>query len=157
MTEATGRYFEDYAVGDVIETGQITVSDSEVIAFARQFDPQPFHIDPEAAKQSIFGRLAASGFHTLGLTFRLVFDTGILNGTNLGSGGAENLKWLRPVYPGDSLHARLEVIEARPSRSASDRGNLRIRYVTFNQDDEPVMEVTFHHLVRRRSPCDSAS
>ncbi|HCI46399.1 MAG TPA: acyl dehydratase [Rhodospirillaceae bacterium] len=149
---ATGRYFEDFQVGDVIETAGMTITESQILDFASTYDPQPFHVDAVAAAASPFGGIIASGFQTLSLSFRLVCDTGMLNGTGLGSGGGENLRWMQPVRPGDTLYVRLEVLETRASKSSSDRGNVRIRYVTSNQKGTPVMEITFHHLVKRRSP-----
>jgi acyl dehydratase len=148
---AQGRYFEDYNEGDVIETGGMTVTETQIIDFARIYDPQSFHVDVVAAETSMFQGLAASGFQTLSLTFRLACDTGIFQGTNLGSGGGEGLRWLKPVRPGDTLSAKLEVIEVRPSSSRTDRGNVRMRYRTFNQHGEEVMQITFHHLVKCRN------
>jgi Acyl dehydratase len=108
-------------------------------------------VDAVAAADSPFGGIIASGFQTLSLSFRLVCDTGLLDGTGLGSGGGEGLKWLRPVRPGDTLRVKLEVLEVKPSGSKPDRGNVRILYTTYNQADEPVMTITFHHLVKRRT------
>jgi len=147
-----GRYFEDFKVGDIIETAGMTISESQILDFASLYDPQPFHVDVVAAAKSPFGGIIASGFQTLSLSFRLVCDTGMLSGTGLGSGGGENLRWMHPVRPGDTLYVRLEVLETRPSKSAPDRGNVRIRYLTSNQKGTPVMEITFHHLVKCRSP-----
>ena len=148
---ARGRYFEDFMVGDTIGTRGMTVSESQILDFATLYDPQPFHVDAVAAADSPFGGIIASGFQTLSLSFRLVCDTGLLDGTGLGSGGGEGLKWLRPVRPGDTLRVMLEVLEVKPSGSKPDRGNVRILYTTYNQADEPVMTITFHHLVKRRT------
>ncbi|MEO0392363.1 MAG: MaoC family dehydratase [Pseudomonadota bacterium] len=147
-----GRYFEDFHVGDTVETAGITVSESQMLDFAAMYDPQPFHVDALAAMESPFGGIIASGFQTLSLTFRLVCDTGLLSGTGLGSGGGDTLRWHRPVFPGDTLRVSLEVIEVRPSKSKADCGNVRIKYTTINQANETVMSVIFHHLIRRREP-----
>ncbi|HEY0834047.1 MAG TPA: MaoC family dehydratase [Azospirillum sp.] len=145
-----GRCFEDFRVGDVIETEGVTVTDSQIIDFALRFDPQPFHMDVEAAAQGAFGGLIASGFHTLSLSFRLFRDTGVLTGTSLGSGGGDELRWLRPVRPGDTLRVRVEVTEVSPSRR-EDRGNVSLAYTTLNQRGEAVITVTFRHIIARRA------
>lgn len=146
-----GRYFEDFRVGDVIETEGVTITESQIIDFALRFDPQPFHLDVEAAAQGAYGGLIASGFHTLSLSFRLFRDTGVLTGTSLGSGGGDELRWLRPVRPGDTLRVRVEVLEVSPSKR-EDRGNVRMAYTTLNQKGEPVMTATFRHIIARRTP-----
>ena len=149
---ARGRFFEDFKVGDTITTGGMTITESQILDFATVYDPQPFHVNTVAAADGPFGGIIASGFQTLSLSFRLVCDTGLLDGTGMGSGGGEGLKWLRPVRPGDTLTVTLEVLEAKPSGSKADRGNVRILYTTYNQEKQPVMTITFHHLVKRRSP-----
>ena len=144
-----GRYFEDFHVGDVIETEGATVTDSQIMDFAQRFDPQPFHMDAVAAAEGPFGGLIASGFHTLSLTFRLFRDTGAITGTSLGGSGGDELRWLRPVRPGDTLRVRVEVKEAIPSR-CGDRGTVRLAYTTLNQRGEEVMTITLNHLVAAR-------
>ncbi|MBI1206942.1 MAG: acyl dehydratase [Azospirillum sp.] len=144
-----GPYFDDFSLGDVIETEGATITESQIIDFAFKFDPQPFHIDIEAASRSPFGGLIASGFHTLSLSFRLFRDTGAITGTSMGGGGGDDLRWLRPVRPGDTLRVRVEVLERIPSRRP-DRGTVRLGYTTLNQHGEAVMTVIFNHIVARR-------
>lgn len=134
--------FDDFAVGQVARFGRYEVTRVEVLAFAAAYDPQPFHLDDAAAAASpIFGRLAASGWHTAAMTMRMMVDhwqaTG--GGTSMGSPGLEELRWLRPVYPGDVLRAESEVIAVKPSASKPDRGAVTSRTTTFNQDDQPVL------------------
>ena len=144
------RYFEDYAVGSVHEFGAVAVEEAEVIAFARRFDPQVFHVDPEAAKKSAFGGLIASGWHTGSLTMRLLVDHYISHVASLGSPGVDELRWLRPVRPGDTLSVRVTVTEARPSRSKPDRGIVRSFVEVFNGDREVVMTLSALTLILRR-------
>lgn len=145
-----GRYFEDFHVGDVIETEGATVTDSQIMDFAQRFDPQPFHMDAVAAAQGPFGGLIASGFHTLSLAFRLFRDTGTITGTSLGGSGGDELRWLRPVRPGDTLRVRVEVMETIPSRRG-DRGTVRLAYTALNQHGEAVMTITLNHIIATRS------
>lgn len=146
-----GRFFEDFHVGDVIETEGVTLTDSLIMDFAQRFDPQPFHMDAVAAAEGPFGGLIASGFHTLSLTFRLFRDTGTITGTSLGGSGADELRWLRPVRPGDTLRVRVEVVETKPSRRG-DRGTVRLAYTTLNQHGETVQTVLLTHIIACRSP-----
>lgn len=133
-------WFEEFTVGQRIETAGATLSEAQILAFAWDWDPQPFHIDAEAAAQSQFGGLIASGFHTLAVSFRLIWATGLFAGGGAGSPGIEALRWLKPVRPGDRLRAVVEVMETRPSTSRPERGSVRFRYETLNQRDEPVLE-----------------
>jgi acyl dehydratase len=149
-----GRWFEDFKVGDTIETEGVSVTEAMIIGFAFQYDPQPFHLDTEAASRSPYGGLIASGFQTLALTFRLFRDTGAITGTSLGEAGADELRWLRPVRPGDILRVRVVVAGLLPSRRA-DRGMVRLAYTTLNQHSEAVMTVIVNHQVMRRAPVDS--
>ena len=144
-----GRWFEEFSVGDVVETRGVTVTESQIIDFALMFDPQSFHIDGVAAAEGPFGGLIASGFQTLGLTFRLLLATGILDGTSLGSGAMDEVRWLRPVRPGDTLRVRLEVVGTRPSRRG-DRGIVRCAYTTSNQHGEPVLTCVIDQIVAIR-------
>jgi acyl dehydratase len=146
------RYFEDFQVGERFETGGITLTESQILDFALVYDPQAFHVDKVAAERSIFGGLAASGFQTLALTFRLFADTGVLRAANLGGTGGTDLRWLRPVRPGDTLSAAVEVVDKQPSRSRDDRGRIRFLYTTLNQQGEPVLSFQLDHIVARRSP-----
>jgi len=144
------RYFDEFAVGDRFKTEARTLGEAEMLAFANAYDPQPFHIDPAAARASIYGGLIASGFQTLALGFRLVIDTGIFLGSSLGSPGFDEVRWLKPVRAGDTLRVEAEVVELRPSRSKPDRGILRVAYTYFNQRDETVLTVLAMHLLARR-------
>ncbi len=145
-------HFEDLAPGAVFETPGATVTEAALVEFGLMWDPQPFHIDREAAGASMFEGLIASGFHTLCLSFRLFCQLGIVAGTNLGGPGMDELRWLKPVRPGDSLRVRVTVDEARPSRTKPDRGLVRWRFETLNQADEPVMTALITSLIRRRTP-----
>ena len=144
------RYFEDFKVGDRIETAGATLAESQMIDFAQRYDPQPFHVDVEAAKASIFGGLVASGFLTMAVTFRLFYATRALGDANLGSPGFDEVRFLKPVRPGDTLRAVVEVVDARPSNSRPDRGILRFRYRAYNQHGDEVMTYLCPQLVRRR-------
>lgn len=145
------RYFEDFQAGDVFELGAVGVTEAEIIAYARQFDPQPFHIDPKQARESVFGGLIASGWHTTALWMRLLVDGFLRDTISLGSPGVDEVRWLQPVRPGDTLHARLTIVESRPSTSRPEMGILRSRSEIFNQHDEVVMTIVGVHLVGRRS------
>lgn len=145
------RYFEDFAVGQVFKpSGRVRVKKDEIIAFAKKFDPQPFHLDEDAARQSIFGRLVASGWHTAALTMRLIN----LNERRAAAGtiglGFDTLRWPIPVRPGDELHIETEVLELRPSRSRPDQGLVKMRTRTINQDGQVVQEIIGNAMVPRR-------
>jgi acyl dehydratase len=146
----TERYLEDFAAGQTFNTGRHRVDKEQIIAFARQFDPQPFHTDEEAARQSPFGGLAASGWHTAGMTMRLMLDGEFKPAGGILGVGFDDLSWPRPVRPGDELHAISEILDVRPSKSKPDRGMIRVRTTTFNQNNEPVMVFTGNLLVPRR-------
>lgn len=148
-------YFEDFTVGREFHTDGATVTESQILDFALAFDPQPFHMDLEAAKQSMFGGLIASGFHSMALTFRLFAQTRALAACSLGSPGVDELRWLKPVRPGDTLRATVQVVEQRPSGSKPDRGIIRLHWTALNQRSEPVLTMTSMQLVRRR-PAASA-
>jgi acyl dehydratase len=136
---ATRYYFDDFTVGASLDLGSKTVSEEEILRFAQEFDPQPFHVDPEAAGRSIFGGLIASGWHTCAMTMRLLVDGLLLKSASFGSPGVEQIRWVQPVRPGDTLTARVTVLESRPSQSKPDRGTLRIRTEVTNQAGEQVM------------------
>jgi acyl dehydratase len=141
--------FEDFAAGQVYELGSRTVTEGEMVDFARQWDPQPFHVDPEAAKESVFGGLIASGWQTGAIWMRMYVDT-MLGSAARGSPGIEELRWLAPVRPGDTLSGRLTVLEATPSATRPDRGTIRIRGEMVNQDGVTVMAMTSRgHFGRR--------
>lgn len=118
---SSAKFFDDLSVGDGIETGGTTLTESAIIDFALAHDPQPFHANKAAATESIFGGIIASGFQTAALTFRLFRDTGVLTGTNLGGHGMDEVRWLAPVFPADTLHALVSVEELTPSRMKPDR------------------------------------
>jgi acyl dehydratase len=143
-------YFEDFTPGREFRTDGATITEAQILDFALAFDPQPFHLDVEAARQSIFGGLIASGFHTMALTFRLFAQTRALAACSLGSPGVDELRWLRPVRPGDTLRAVVRVAEQRPSTSKPDRGIVRLQWTTLNQTGEAVLTMTSMQLVRRR-------
>ena len=143
-------YFDDFKVGDELTSPGITITEAQIIDFALTFDPQPFHTDVTAASQSMFGGLIASGFHTAALSFRLFWQTGALNEGSIGSPGLDELRWLKPVRPGDTLHVNAKVVEVRRSTSKPDRGIVRIAYTTVNQHGEAVMSLIGNQLVRVR-------
>jgi acyl dehydratase len=144
-------YLEDFAVGQKHLSGKIRVDAEAIRAFATQFDPQPFHLDDEAARGSLFDGLAASGWHTAALTMRLLVDSGMKPAGGIIGTRADELKWPRPVRPGDELHVEAEVLEARPSRSRPGEGYVKVRSTTMNQKGEPVQVLVMNLLVRTRS------
>jgi len=144
------RYFEDFKPGDVIELGSRTISKESILAFAREFDPQPFHTDEEAAKRSIYGGLLASGWHTGSLLMRILNDGLLKDTASLGSPGVDELRWLKPVRPGDVLSARMTVLESIPSRSKPGRGLIRSLMELRNQHGEIVLTVRGLSLLGRR-------
>ena len=145
-------YLDDLQVGQKTYFGSYKVTREEVLDFARKYDPQPFHLSDEAAAKTHFGRLAASGWHTCAMSMaviaRHVVET---EQAGLGSPGVDELRWLKPVFPGDTLHVSSEIVEVRPSRSKPDIGSYRTAITVLNQDDEPVMTFTSIVLARRRS------
>ena len=138
--------------GLVSEFGPIPVDEADVIAFARRYDPQPVHIDPEVAAAGPFGGLIASGWHTASLVMRILVEHYLARGAALASPGVDELRWLQPVRPGDVLRVRVTVLEARRSRSKPDRGLVRTRIETLNQDDAVVMSMIAMNLFLCRSP-----
>jgi acyl dehydratase len=146
------RYFEDYVSGAVYEYGYITVSEAEMLDFARKFDPQPIHVDPEFAARGPFDGLIASGWHTAGIMMRLFADHYLSRVASLASPGLDELRWPTPVRPGDSLRLRAAVVEARRSRSKPDRGLVRTQSELINQNDEVVLRVTAMNIIRAREP-----
>lgn len=144
------RYFEDFKPGEVAELGSHTITKDEIIAFARQFDPQTFHLDEEAARQTIFGGLIASGWHTGSLVMRLFCDGVIKDTASLGSPGVDEMRWIQPVRPGDTLSLRMTVTECVPSRSKPDRGIVRSLLELRNQHGEVAVSIKGMNLVRRR-------
>ncbi len=144
------RYLEDFRPGEVIDLGSRTITKESITAFAREFDPQVFHLDEEAARKTIYGGLLASGWHTGSLMMRLLHDGLLKDTVSLGSPGVDELRWLKPVRPGDTLFARLTVLENIPSRSKPDRGIIRSLIEMLNQHGEVVMTVKGLSLLGRR-------
>lgn len=145
-------YLDDFHDGQIIDLGSRTVSREEIIEFASQYDPQPFHTDEEAAKESIYGGLIASGWHTVALFMRLLVDGLLSRAASMGSPGVDEVRWLKPVRPGDTLSARGVVLAVVPSRSKPDRGILRTSYEMFNQSGEQVLSIKGIGMFARRPP-----
>ena len=143
-------YFEDLPAGDVRESPPRTITREEMLAFARQYDPQPFHLDEDAARTTIYGGLIASGWLTVAVMMRLLWDTLLKDAVSLGSPGADEVRWLKPVRPGDTLRARFMVVEAIPSRSKPDRGVVKTLTEVRNQHGEVVMTMRGLGLFGRR-------
>jgi acyl dehydratase len=143
-------YWEDFAPGQRFEMGAHTFTEEEIIAFARQFDPQPFHIDREAAKKSFFGGLIASGWHTCSIAMRLSVDTYVSKTVSLGSPGLDNIRWLKPVRAGDTIRYARVVLESRPSASRIDVGLVKGRWEATNQAGELVMTMEGWGMFGRR-------
>ena len=146
------RYLEDYVPGAVYEYGYVTATEAEILDFARKFDPQPMHVDPEFAAHGPFGGLIASGWHTAGIMMRMFVDHYLSRVASLASPGLDELRWPAPVRPGDSLRLRATVVEARRSRSKPDRGLVRTQSELINQDDEVVLRITATNILRARTP-----
>ena len=145
-------YWEDFQIGQVREFGHHLVTRQAVLEFAGKFDPQPFHLDDAAAERSLFGRLAASGWHTCAIAMRLLCDGYLLESASLGSPGIEKLAWPRPVFPGDVLRMRTEVIDSRPLASRPNVGLVRNRSQVLNQNDETVLTMEGAAFFGRRMP-----
>ena len=146
------RYFEDLPAGAVFEAGSVTVGEAEIVDFARQYDPQLFHVDPVAARDTIYGGLIASGWHTVALCMRLLVDGVFGHSHGMGSPGVDEIRWLQPVRPGDTLTVRAIMLEARVSRSKPDRGVLRFRIEAYNQHHEQVLSMTGTGFMARKPP-----
>jgi acyl dehydratase len=147
---AADWYFDDLLPGHRFTTPGVTVSEAQILDFARVYDPQPFHIDSEAARDTEFGGLIASGFHTLSLSFAQFFRLEVFAKANLGSPGMEDLRWLKPLRPGDTIRVEAEVMEVKPSQSKADRCIVVMRHDTFNQRGELILTVTCLHRLKRR-------
>lgn len=146
-------FYEDIVVGSKASYGRYEVTREEVIEFASKYDPQPFHLDDEAASQTYFGRLSASGWHTGSMTMRMVVDNMKANQqAGLGSPGIDELRWLKPVYPGDTLRIESEILSKRRSQSRPDMGMFKGRTTVFNQDDVAVMSMVSNGMIRVRNP-----
>ncbi|MFQ5803176.1 MAG: MaoC family dehydratase [Candidatus Methylomirabilales bacterium] len=146
------RYWEDFKVGEKFISPGVTLTQGGIIDFALRYDPQPFHLDANAAAESPYGGLIASGFHTLALCFRMFISQGVFGACSMGSPGIDELRWLAPVRPGDTLKTETEVLEARPSSSKPDRGTLRMHYSAINQKRDKVLTMIVIHILKRRAP-----
>ena len=151
MKPVGSLFFEDFEVGQVIETGSRRLDQEEIIEFGKKYAPVPYHTDPEAAKESSFGGLVAAGYQTAAVTFGLFAQTGALADSGMGSPGVDSLRWKRPVKAGDTLRVLANVLELSPAEKEGGRDAVRIRYDTLNQQDEIVMTLTSLHFVRRRT------
>jgi len=147
-------YFEDLEIGAESDFGRYDVTREEVLDFARKYDPQPFHLSDEEAAKTHFGRIAASGWHTCAMTMAVIARSVVDDEqAGLGSPGVDELRWLKPVYPGDTLHVRGKILDKTPSRSKPEIGSFRTETIVTNQDGVPVMRFTSIVLIRRR-PAD---
>jgi acyl dehydratase len=153
----TDRYFEDFKKGERFISGGMTLTEAGIIEFARQWDPQPFHIDTEFARKWQYGGLIASGLHTMCVTLKLWLELGVLKACSLGSPGLGETQFPRPVRPGDTLRVVTDIVELRPSQSKPDRGICRLRQVTINQRGEHVMEQETTVFLKRRPVAVAAS
>jgi acyl dehydratase len=149
-------YWEDFPVGDVREFGAMPVTRDAVLAFAQQFDPQPFHLDDAAAAASLFGRLSASGWHTCAMAMRMMCDDYLLESSSLGSPGLDNLRWLKPVHPGDTLSVRLTVLETRAMASRPAVGLILSKWEVLNQQRDVVLVMQGWGMFGRRTPAEPA-
>jgi len=144
------RFFEDFRPGEVLEFGDYLVTEEEIVDFAKRYDPQPFHVDHEAAQRSIYGGLIASGWMTGSIVMRLLVDNFISPLSSMGSPGVEEIRWTKPVRPGDRLKLRVTVVETRRSQSKPDRGIVQVQEEAINQDGETVMSIRGMGLYRCR-------
>ena len=144
------KYWEDLVVGEVVETGSYTFTAEDIKEFASKYDPQPFHVDEETAKTSIFGGLIASGWHTSAVCMRLLVGGWVKDVASMGSPGADEIRWLRPVRPGDTVTLRVELLEKTPSKSKSDRGSMRAKYELKNQNGEVVCTMIGIGIIHKR-------
>jgi acyl dehydratase len=149
-------YWEDFAVGQVRDLGSISATREDIIAFATQFDPQPFHLDDDAAKASVFGGLCASGWHTCAMAMRLMVTNFLQNTSSLGSPGLEGIKWLKPVFPDDVLRLQTTVLETKPMSRRPDVGMTRNLWEMFNQHGDKVLHMEGWGMFRRRTPAATA-
>ena len=147
----TERYLEDFAAGQIYGSGKLKVEEQRIKTFAAEFDPQPFHLDEDAARKSIFGGLAASGWHTAALTMRLLVESELKPAGGIVGAGFDEFRWPMPVRPGDELHVEAEVLEVRPSKSRPTQGLIKVRTTTKNQKGEAV-QISVGNLVVPRRP-----
>src|ERR1700686_5118222 len=149
MNQLSERYLEDFAVGQTFGSGRLRIEGERALAFAAEFDPQPFHLDEAAARRSVFGGLTASGWHTAAVTMRLLVVTELRPAGGFVGVRLDECRWSRPVRPGDELRVECEVIEVRPSKSRPDQGLIKLRRTTLNQDDEAVLVYVLNMVVQR--------
>jgi acyl dehydratase len=149
-------YWEDFAPGEILERTREPVTKEEILDFAREYDPQPFHLDEAAAKASLLGGLCASGWHTCAMIMRMMCDAYLLDSAAMGAPGVEEARWSKPVFVGDSLTVRRTVLETRASKSRPEMGLTRFRWEAFNQRDESVASLTCWTMFRRRHPGKAA-
>ncbi len=147
-------YFDDFVIGQTFELGSVTVTEADIVEFATRYDPQPFHVDPDAAKTSSFGGLIASGWHTAAMFMRLLADGLLKESSSQGASGIEALRWLAPVRPGDTLRARYTIEDATPSATKPNRGTVRFLSEMVNQDDVMVLSMRGRSLFGTRPPPD---
>jgi acyl dehydratase len=145
-------YWEDFKVGDASPMGEVVMDKADMIEFAKRYDPQPFHIDEAAAKESMFGGLIASGWQTCSLVMRMMVDSYLADSASLGSPGVDNVRWLEPVRPGDTIRAQRVVLETRASQSKPDMGVVKTRWEVYNQKSELVMSMEGYGMFTRRHP-----
>ena len=150
MNESGERYLEDFAVGQTFGSGRTRIDGDRALAFAAEFDPQPFHLDEAAARHSIFGGLTASGWHTAAVTMRLLVESELKPAGGLVGAGLDECRWPKPVRPGDMLRVECEVTDVRVSKSRPEQGLIKLRTTTLNQNDEPVMVYVVNMVVLRR-------
>lgn len=157
MTTKTIRYYwEDLTPGATHQLGSVSPTKEQILAFAGQFDPQPFHLDEAAAQASVFGRLCASGWHTCSMAMRLMVDNFLSEAASLGSPGLESLKWLKPVFPGDTLSLSHTILDRRPMTSRPDVGLVRTQWEMHNQHGDKVLHMEGWGMFRRRTPASAA-
>ena len=150
-------YWEDFKVGETVPMGEKVVDRDAMIAFAKAYDPQPFHIDEEAAQQSMYGGLIASGWHTVALVMRMMVDSYLSDSASLGSPGVDHVRWLKPVRPGDTIRCMRTVLESRASNSRPQMGIVKSKWEVFNQNDELVMTMEGYSLFERRTPGEQSA
>ena len=142
------KYFDDFHVGQSFETEPNFISKDEIIDFASKYDPQSFHLDEDAAKNGPFGRLTSSGFMTLGKSFTQIFNTNVFNGSSMGAWGLDELRWTKPVYPGDTLKTQVEVLEKKLSSKNPIKGTVRLKQTVYNQNEDVVMTWISNSMIK---------
>ena len=150
------QYYEDIEIGEIDEFGEYHVTKDELVEFAEQYDPQPFHVDEEAATDSAFGELIASGWHTASICMRLLVDGALNEQAGMGARGVDELRWKQPVTPGDTLSVRTEVLDKRVSESDPKRGYVDTRLEGINQDGDVVISWLAHAMIERRNPAEQS-